>query len=726
MALCHTCISVLKDDDAQNTHNTCRSFLEALDEGCYICQRLFSRIREEWKQGIRGLVETSEPSVNRRRKLDDSETWLTRCDNNPVNTRHGPIWLYLRGWDAEASLHRADILGRLGQRVSPVAAESVPGTLTSSPVTFEEKFTKLKTWLGRCGEAHNKCRLRTNEADVGWHPTRLIEIALSPELSDNANHLKCRLVEPQSGDMPQNLRYITLSHRWPQDQEGFQKLTEDKLPLWKASLPLETLRQTFRDAFWVAHKFGIPYVWIDSLCIIQDGDDYADWRRESPMMQKVYSNAEFNICASKNDEDGGLFSSQVPSGPQNSPVRKEAPEVIWDKRMNDTPLASRGWVFQEQLLSRANLHFGDDEVLFECREMRASESLGSDEDYEESWGRPLPFFKEHLPIPAVMEGGSVSSTETSGSGGGCSVFTRHNFSKHFLWHGLLRQYTKRQLTRSEDRLVALSGVAQYFKASFWNNDFYIAGLWRSRLITEMLWQMTESTPREDWVEQRKRRHNLTFSWASVGGEVRNQADIRSDTCHVKCLADSDVMNYRTSPEASDATRGEGQPFTEDIFSLPAIPTVEIRLTGFLRPISLERAVPATGSDELLAKNEHRQADSDLVLCSARWEGLLEGQTRLDFEISSSELTALNDSGRLFLMPLIAMRCISVWFLLLEHVETNEWKDMGRFRRIGVHEAHGDRFLLRCDTQYMSSTDSFRDLPCWRYDAKSKHHTIFVI
>ncbi|KAG6353985.1 hypothetical protein INS49_004956 [Diaporthe citri] len=228
--------------------------------------------------------------------------------------------------DAEASLHWVDILERLGQRVYPVEAEPLPWTLTSSSARSEEKLTKLKTWLGRCGKTHNKCRLRRNEADVGWNPTRLIEVALAPEISDNANHLKCRLVEPQSEDMPQSLRYITLSHRWPQGQQGFHKLTEGKLALWKASLPGEMLRQTFRDAFLVAHKFGIPYVWIDSLCIIQDGDDYVDWRRESPMMQKVYSNAEFNICASKNDDNGGLFLSRSPSGPQNYLIRKEAPK----------------------------------------------------------------------------------------------------------------------------------------------------------------------------------------------------------------------------------------------------------------------------------------------------------------------------------------------------------------------------------------------------------------
>jgi hypothetical protein len=43
---------------------------------------------------------------------------------------------------------------------------------------------------------------------------------------------------------------------------------------------------TFRDAFDLSNRLGISYLWIDSLCIIQDDDE--DWQRESSSMGLVY------------------------------------------------------------------------------------------------------------------------------------------------------------------------------------------------------------------------------------------------------------------------------------------------------------------------------------------------------------------------------------------------------------------------------------------------------
>ncbi|PVH78553.1 heterokaryon incompatibility, partial [Cadophora sp. DSE1049] len=65
------------------------------------------------------------------------------------------------------------------------------------------------------------------------------------------------------------------------------------------------LSQTFLDSFEVAKRLGVHYIWIDSLCIIQEGDNYSDWKKEAPMMYQVYTNSFLNVSA--NWGSSGLF-----------------------------------------------------------------------------------------------------------------------------------------------------------------------------------------------------------------------------------------------------------------------------------------------------------------------------------------------------------------------------------------------------------------------------------
>lgn len=62
------------------------------------------------------------------------------------------------------------------------------------------------------------------------------------------------------------------------------------------------LNHTFRNAWLVAQIRGILYAWTHCLSIIQDGDDYVDWKKESPIMYMVYCNAEFKLYASENNQ----------------------------------------------------------------------------------------------------------------------------------------------------------------------------------------------------------------------------------------------------------------------------------------------------------------------------------------------------------------------------------------------------------------------------------------
>jgi hypothetical protein len=85
-------------------------------------------------------------------------------------------------------------------------------------------------------------------------------------------------------------RYIALSYCWgPQTLKPFATTTYANIKDRKLGIPLEQLPQTFQDAITITRGFGIRYLWIDTLCILQghDSEAKADWSRESMKMADV-------------------------------------------------------------------------------------------------------------------------------------------------------------------------------------------------------------------------------------------------------------------------------------------------------------------------------------------------------------------------------------------------------------------------------------------------------
>jgi hypothetical protein len=159
---------------------------------------------------------------------------------------------------------------------------------------------------------------------------------------------------------------MTLSHCW--GKEPIFTLTTDNYETMLQRIPLSHLQQVFRDAISVTQKAEIKYLWIDSLCIIQDSVE--DWRRESMNMGMVYSGAVCNIAATGfPDGSNGLFietdaSLSEPTEVQlNADVTAREGECFrkgdyhlvdflsWSNGVDNAPLNKRGWVVQERFLS---------------------------------------------------------------------------------------------------------------------------------------------------------------------------------------------------------------------------------------------------------------------------------------------------------------------------------------------------------------------------------------
>ena len=158
---------------------------------------------------------------------------------------------------------------------------------------------------------------------------------------------------------------------------------------------MPVMSKVVRDAIEICRILSITYLWLDSLCIIQD--DSSDWVTESANMAAVYANAALTISAtSAPEEEAGIFRERpkpfVLRGEDDSgvPYRvhvREAlshpgfcgqfnnPDVhpgvfsshtVKEPDYSKVPLLGRAWCMQERFLSPKVLHFTSNEMILEC------------------------------------------------------------------------------------------------------------------------------------------------------------------------------------------------------------------------------------------------------------------------------------------------------------------------------------------------------------------------
>lgn len=188
-------------------------------------------------------------------------------------------------------------------------------------------------------------------------------------------------------------KYAALSHSWGDAQVLIT--TNDSLSKRLDQIPVTIMARTFRDAVRVVRTLGFRYLWIDSLCIIQDNKE--DWAAEADRMGMVYQNATLTIAAVRaTSASSGCFTDF--DGLWNRPCRvfsvspeegscsgRPQPVYAIPHRRQETgyedtfrhrgPLDTRGWVLQEEVLSRRILAFGISGFTWECLQIDASECV---------------------------------------------------------------------------------------------------------------------------------------------------------------------------------------------------------------------------------------------------------------------------------------------------------------------------------------------------------------
>lgn len=358
------------------------------------------------------------------------------------------------------SLHKSTDRGN----ISPV----------SSSQPLEKSVSIIQEWVNRCRMEHSACN-----SVAKYFPRRTLYLQ-DDQTAYVVDHGSNRITMP----------YACLSHRWS-DQTKAVSITEKTMAMYTNPFDIQKLPQLFQDAVAITLSLGLKHIWIDCLCIFQD--DTKDWEIEASAMALIYENAEFTIAASSCEGcEESLFqqrplqhSTQITTWKGNPVILRPKITHPWDisgtrTTKNGFPLLSRGWVFQERRLSRRYIHFGRNELLFECRECVWCECQ-SQSAYNSYLSPQHPLSQRHQD-----------------------------------WKGLIRSYQKQKFTYEIDRLPALAGVAKHHHR-LWGGT-YIAGHWYERMNETLAWYCWNNEGIEQTARQKKTRVP-TWSWIYTGREV---------------------------------------------------------------------------------------------------------------------------------------------------------------------------------------------------------------
>jgi Heterokaryon incompatibility protein (HET) len=317
-------------------------------------------------------------------------------------------------------------------------------------------------------------------------------------------------------------RYATLSYCW--GTTGNLKSTTTTVGLHRSGIKIDALPKTVRDAVAVTQHLGLQYLWVDALCIIQD--DPQDWDREAQSMARVYANAYVNISAlGAADTSQGCFMRRPPDRGavpleyhhDDGTCHQVFATIVTQTQMGSErrdlsgyPTSTRAWTLQERILARRTLHFGTEQMFFECAWGFRSE----DGFVEPRYGRGATI-PESLSQGEEFINGDMAGTHFYGFQG---------------WTRLVTIYAARGLTKSSDKLPAFSGIAQRYEAML--KDEYIVGLWKSRLIEDLHWSS------ESWFIPPGYRAP-SWSWMSIDGNIF-MPDMKEKNMGQKCAI---VLDY---------------------------------------------------------------------------------------------------------------------------------------------------------------------------------------
>ncbi|RTE78437.1 hypothetical protein BHE90_007037 [Fusarium euwallaceae] len=362
-----------------------------------------------------------------------------------------------------------------------------------------EYIATIGDWIRGCISCHEGCCKAVSDGAtfdpyLVKLPTRCIEVtATGARLRDTLGSTGC---------------YVTVSHRWNPVTETF-KTTPYNYQERISGVDLGPLSKNFDDAIAIVRRLGIQYIWIDSICIIQGSED---WDQEKWKMGQYYQHALFTISAigrGARPMHGSSFLDPSPARAPKSlvrlPFRQEGVRkgsvylyrrdhnayLLFHTDVNNSDLHSRGWVFQERLLSKRIIYFTHREGFLECCSQL-----------------PQSFCNDMVKPPSLevqerLMFGTFRSVPILPHYGLKLNFTMEHDSPLNIWYTIATSYSATTLTNKCDHLAAISGAAfeygQAIEKQVGNREGnkkgkqvqtipqYLSGLWLQDIHHGLMW-----------------------------------------------------------------------------------------------------------------------------------------------------------------------------------------------------------------------------------------------
>jgi hypothetical protein len=362
--------------------------------------------------------------------------------------------------------------------------------LHAEPMPFEGRFVSacqadialLRKWLSTCEHNHLDSSMKQPQqhglVQGNMPPLRLVDV-----------------VEQCVVQTRWDTKYFVLSYVWGGTKQLQMTRSNQNDLAKKGSLMLEhnqrLLPQTIRDAIHLVHLLEHRYLWVDSLCIIQDASD----KQEQILnMDQIYTQAALCIAAaSGSDADAGLPRIRRKDEYRSMPQQCSA-TIRGMKLANSLPdlpntvdqsvWSTRGWTYQERVLSKRILFIADRNVYFRCIH---GGYFGEDMMHESQ----------------EVQGSRIDESNQQIRG----LMPTVNFE---LYQHAVEQYSSRNLSFDTDAINAFVGVLSYLKPKFLSD--FMSGLPLTEIDTALLWMPSSFNTRRKSVQGQA----LFPSWSWAG------------------------------------------------------------------------------------------------------------------------------------------------------------------------------------------------------------------